>query len=200
MKNLSNSFASSSTRSLNEVNREIESRMTKAPDEFMDDFLPPGATQTTPAQDTSKRQAPYQDKHTDSKPEADPQFWQTGGVGDPKDQDDLDWLDELAHKFEVPIKKQKDQLPGDVDMKDHKEIAAFDPHLTDPRRLNVKQEKKLRVEMGPEEFHKTVEKRMKELANAEPAKFESPYQKKPDYNPEEDAKPSKSATYNVDKT
>lgn len=223
IKKLSNSYSGSTTRSVRDVTKEIESRMTKRMDVFTDDFQPPGASEISPGQDTSKRSAPYGKPHDDTRPVADPSFWQKGregpwanqlprnqlhSAGDPQDQEKMDWLDEMVYQTEAPIKSPYDQFPGNISMDDHKKDTRFDPHLTDPATLKrgIKMSeknpvKKLRTEIGPEEFHKEVEKRMKCLAieskEPEPAKFESPYDKKDEYVPEDDNKPSKSATYNV---
>lgn len=162
-KKLSSSFASSATRSMSEFDRMVESRMSKRLDVFTDDFSPPGTAEISPGQDVNKRSAPYGKKHEDYIPQSDPNFWQKGregpwasqlprkmhSAGDPKDQQPMDDLDETEYRHEAPIKKSGDQFPGipkvvhnpydefpgDVDMEDHKKIAGFDPHLTDPARL-----------------------------------------------------------------
>lgn len=155
IKKLSSSFSGSSTRTLNGLNREVESRMrTKRLDVFTDDFSPPGTAESSPGQDYTKRDAPYYKPHDDFDPVADPQFWdktkvgpwarqlpdqhmkKLGFTGDPKDQEKLDWLDNMVYQEEAPIKNPYDQFPGTIDMEDHKEdVAGFDDHLTDPARL-----------------------------------------------------------------
>ena len=166
---LSTGFTGSATRGSSGFDREVESRLHRL-DMFTDEFSPPYSREIFPGADFTKRSAPYEAKHDMETPEADPQFWDKSirahsekhmhAAGDPKEQDKLDWLDEIAHKMEAPIKSPYDQFPGAVDMSDHKEIASFDPHQTDPARLKKMDKNKVD---GPDSFNKVVEKRMKKL-------------------------------------
>jgi hypothetical protein len=152
-KKLSTAFSGSATRGMSEFDKEVETRMFKRMDVFTDDFSPPGTSQSSPGQDNSKRNAPYEKPHDDFIPQADPQFWdkskrpwakQLHSAGDPKDQEKMDWLDGMEDQIQKPIKNPYDQFPGTIDMKDHAEIAGFDSHLTDPATLSkMKQEFKL---------------------------------------------------------
>jgi hypothetical protein len=160
-KTLSTGFTGSATRGMSGLDKEVEARMSKRLDVFTDDFSPPGTSESFPGGNFNKRDAPYGKPHDDFAPEADPKFWKKGlhSAGDPADQEKMDWLDQMANSLEAPIKNPYDQFPGDVDMEDHKEIAKFDPHQTDPARL-----RKMSKIDGPESFNKEVEKRMKKLA------------------------------------
>ena len=85
----------------------------------------------------------------------------------------MDILDQIENKLNAKIKNPYDQFPGDVDMDDHKAIAGFDVHQTDPARLkkmSPKHPKSLRKQMfkkvdGPESFHDAVEKKLSEISN-----------------------------------
>ena len=214
-KKLSSGFASSATRGMSGIDKEVESRIKKL-DVFTDDFSPPGTSELVPGQNPNKANAPYGKPHDDFVPEADPQFWakcqgqpwakqlpdkKMHSAGDPADQEKMDWLDEMANALDAPLKNPFDQFPGTIDMEDHREEAKFDDHLTDPTRLKKMADKKID---GPEGFHKEVEKRMKRLAvegkKPEAVKIVSEYQKDDQYNPDPEGKKNpveKDALFNL---
>lgn len=182
-KRCSSSFTGASTRGESGFDREVESRMVKRMDVFTEDFSPPGVSELPIGANPNKRDAPYADRHTDTTPESDPQFYDKRALGrkflhsagNPKEQESLDILDLIENQFNSKIKNPTDQFPGPVDMDDHKAIAGFDIHQTDPARLKQmhpynKESKSMRKEMaekvdGPESFHKAVEKKLSEISN-----------------------------------
>lgn len=106
-------FASSTTKSIDDVNREVETRM-KGLDTFTDDFNPPdAAADIVPGQDVSKSQYGYEKKHDDFKPRADRSFT-LAAVGDADEQAPMDALDREVYEFEAQIKKEGDQFPGSL--------------------------------------------------------------------------------------
>lgn len=139
---LSGGFAGSSTRAMTDFDREVEMRMRKRLDVFTNEFDGPGSpVEVAPGADVSKGHGEYQKPHDD--------FPARGGrklhsAGDPKDQEKLDWLDEQTHKVQAPIKNPYDQFPGS-----YMEVSDMEG------------------EVGPEEFNKKVEARMKRLLEKE---------------------------------
>jgi hypothetical protein len=117
--------------------------MVKRMDVFTEDFSPPGVSELPRGANPNKRDAPYADRHTNTIPESDPKFYDKRplgrkflhSAGNPKEQESLDFLDQIENQFNSKIKNPTDQFPGAVDMDDHKAIAGFDIHQTDPARL-----------------------------------------------------------------
>lgn len=154
MKKLSTGFANGSTKQFKGVDREVESRLKRL-DVFTDDFAPPGVSEKFPGGDFSKRNAPYEDRHSDNKKLHNP--------GSVKEQQVLDDLDAREQAFNAPIKNPYDSFPGALNFNQKSEVGAFDKHQTDPTRLKkmAVKETRLRSDVGPEEFDKRVETRMK---------------------------------------
>lgn len=159
---MSTGFAGGATRKFKSVEHEVESRL-KRMDVFTDDFSPPGASEKFPGSDFTKRNAPYEDKHTDM-----------AAAGNAREQPVLDEIDQQEHDFNAPLKPGHDQFPGalsapkppkqdpygedwpdKINFEAKSEVGAFDPHQTDPTRL--------RGDCDLKEFDKRVEARMKRM-------------------------------------
>ena len=113
MAKLSDGFAGSTTRSLDDVTHEVETRMKRRRmDAFTEDFAPPGPVESTPGEDRDKpgQSEGYGKPHEDSRPVADPSFT----------------LDS-ADKLEGAIKKRLAASDN----------AAYDVHQADPARLSA---------------------------------------------------------------
>lgn len=94
MKRLSDGFAGANTRSLSDLEREIEYRLGNLThmDIFTDSLKPDEFGESTPGADYSKQ------KYLN--------------VGNVKEQEELDDMDKEAYADEVKIKDPKDQFPG----------------------------------------------------------------------------------------
>lgn len=145
-KRLSSGFSGGETRSLEDLDREIEYRLGhKKLDVFTNEFDPPmGAREDFPGADFDKRKSPYGKPHDDYSPENKNRVKVSNelhSAGDPRDQEKMDWLDDQQHKIQAPIKNPYDQFPGS-----YMEVSDMESDI------------------GPEEFHKRVESKMKRMA------------------------------------
>lgn len=160
---LSDGFAGAATRQFKGLIHEVESRMSRN-DPFKEQFSGSGVFEGWAGQDFSKRQAPYQDYHTNYPSgfnrKDTPQFKMEADGN----QEALDFLDELENKIQSPVKNPYDQFPGAY--QDHvkkSDNGQLDPQQVDPRQMR-KQMKQMKHSIGPEEFDKTIEKKMKKLS------------------------------------
>lgn len=161
---LSDGFAGAATRQFKGLIHEVESRMSRN-DPFKEQFSGNGVFEGSVGQNFSKRQAPFQDYHTNYPSgfnrKDSPQFKMEADGN----QEALDFLDELENKIQSPIKNPYDQFPGAY--QDH--VTKSDNGQLDPRQVDPRQMKKgIKHSMGPEEFDDTVEKKMnKRLASTD---------------------------------
>jgi len=135
-KKLSSGFAGANTASIRERNEKQLKRL----DVFREDFSPPGTGDSSPPIDKKDRPFGARPTLTDS-------------------SDSTSDIDLITHELECRIKGYDQQFPGakmSADKDGPSDNAAFDKHLTDPRRL-----------MGPDSFDKEVEKKMKRLISIE---------------------------------
>jgi len=133
---LSNSFAGSSTRTLEGLTREVEKRL----DVFTDDFSPPGSREQVPGADFSKTSNNYQDRHTDESPHPDLPIHvksDTLSVGDPNIQKYLDNLDKEVQQYEAQIKTPKEQFPGVGALLDKLEGYLKDPLWKEAKKASL---------------------------------------------------------------
>lgn len=113
---MSNGFAGNTTKTLYEIERELENRYEKSMskkrlDVFTDDFNPPGAVEHVPGGNYKKR-GDTGIKHEDSVPEADKSF--TLAAGKAEEQEPMDVMDADEYRKEVGIKKYGEQFPGSL--------------------------------------------------------------------------------------
>lgn len=160
---LSDGFAGATTRQFKGLIHEVELRMSRN-DPFKEQFSGDGVFEGSAGQDFSKRQAPYQDYHTNYPSgfnrKDTPQFKMEADGN----QEALDFLDELENKIQSPVKNPYDQFPGAY--QDHvkkSDNGQLDPHQVDPRQMRGK----MNHSVGPEAFHKAIEHRMKRLSSDE---------------------------------
>lgn len=106
---MSSGFSGSATRSLNQVTREIETRMQS--NQFHDDFEPRSGALVETDEQIVKKSGPYEKPHDDFAPEADPSFSRMGAAGDPREQEPMDALDREVQQFYARIKDPADQFP-----------------------------------------------------------------------------------------
>lgn len=102
---MSNSFAGSTTKSLNDLEREVETRM----DKFTDEFGSPDMTfHEVPVGAKVKGGGEYQQPHDDFAAEADESFVHS----EVKDQERLDDIDNAVQKYTANIKNPDEQFPA----------------------------------------------------------------------------------------
>jgi hypothetical protein len=170
-KKLSSNYAGSATREKPGFDKEVESRLSKQNhkrmDVFTNEFQYPGFSQSSPGQDNSKANSPYQTPHTDFPAEV--------GADGTISQEEMDRIDEEEGQTQ----------------------ARFDPYLArrDNMAKMAKDEKIDGPESFHKAVEKKMKRLQNKEAKA--AKIESEYQKDPAYNPDEDDSKDESLNYNL---
>ena len=106
---MSSGFSGSSTRSIDGLTREIESRMQT--NQFQTDFEPSSRAFVETDESIIKKSGPYEKPHDDYIPEASPDHARMAAAGDPRDQEPMDALDREVQRYQSRVKDPADQFP-----------------------------------------------------------------------------------------
>lgn len=109
---MSKGFTGAATRGMEEIDREIETRLTKL-DAFTDEFSPPGVAEKTPGQDYSKGDGDtYGKPHDDIAPSEPDRPAPLDVSKSAEEQAASDIVDRQQQIIEGGLKPQNSQLPG----------------------------------------------------------------------------------------